>query len=384
MFWLSHRPNRKRDRRKVENRRVVRKGREPKKPMHVLDVQTYSSRELQIKRAAQWRTVLLSTGLILSLVALVSTGRILLNRYLFENPELTVADLEVRTDGILSTSQIVRYARIRKGESMLGLHLDTMRENLLRHPQVRNVRIEREFPGTMRIAVEERFAIAWLSCGEPSIGAYRGGGVLLDEHGVPFVCESLVREYMGLPSIDVPLLRELIPGRKIESEQVLAALELLCTSRQGLFDLNLEILAISCPNPYSMVAKYNNQSDVVFGLSDLKRQVAHFRAAVLHAQSIHKSIASINLLMSRNIPVIYSDPDAVAERQADVEAVVPQSAAGSMPLPSAAPEGGGVANAQPQPPVPVSVSANATATVGAAGEKGRRRSNQIRSILGNQ
>jgi len=320
MFWLSHRPNRKRARRKVENRRLPRKGREPKKAFHVLDAQTFSSRELQLKRAAQFRTILLCSALFLSVIALISTTRILLNKYIFENPELTISNLDVRVDGILSTQQIIQFAQIGKGQGLLSLRLDEIRNNLMAHPQIRNVKIEREFPGTLRIAVEERFAIAWLSSESPSIRPSTSGGVLLDESGVPFVCESLMREYMELPVVHVPRLRELIPGKRMENPQIHVALNLLQESRQALYDLNLEIHAVHAPNPYSIVAKYNNQSKVVFGLSDLPRQVSNLRAATLHAQSINQSIGSINLLMTRNIPVTYIDSavGSLAQRYAPV------------------------------------------------------------------
>ena len=317
MYWLSHRPNRKRTRRKVENRRVPKKGREQKVPLHILDVQTFSTRELQIKRAAQFRTIVLCTTLFLSIIALVATTRILLNKYLFENPELTISRLEVRTDGILPTQQIIRLSGIGSGESILAVNLGRIRQNLRAHPQIKDVKIEREFPGTLRIAVEERFAIAWLSCKDPLVQhplvrQTPGGGVLLDEEGIPFVCETLMREYMGLPIVGVPRLQELVPGKRLDNKQVQVGLALLRKSRQALYDLNLEILAIRAPNSYSIVAEYNNQSNVTFGLNDLDRQVANLRAATLHAQSMNKTIGSINLLMTRNIPVIYGDVSASA------------------------------------------------------------------------
>lgn len=371
MFWLSHKPNRKRARRKVENRRVVKKGREQKKPLHILDAQTFSTRELQIKRAAQFRTVILCTGLFLSVIALVSTAKILLDKYIFKNPELTVTRLEVRSDGILSTQQIVKVAQVGKGQGILSLNLGDIRERLIQHPQIRGVKIEREFPGTLRIAVEERFATAWLSSTFPAIRPSTSGGILLDEDGVPFVCETLMREYMGLPVISISRLLDLEPGKRLENRQVLVALELLRLSRQGLYDLNLEILAIDAPNPYSIVAKYNNQSNVVFGLSDLSRQVSNLRAATLHAQSINKSIASINLLMTRNIPVIYFDS---ANPRMDQQLSMPTyQQAQLVPEP--------VSRPSTAPPTLVAVDDGVSAHP-VRRDSSRDRGSQIRSILG--
>ncbi|MDA0812260.1 MAG: FtsQ-type POTRA domain-containing protein [Verrucomicrobia bacterium] len=240
-----------------------------------------------------------------------------MNKYLFDSPELTITQLEVRSDGVLSTQEIIRLAQIGKGDSILSVNLAQIRENLTKHPQIKNVEIEREFPGTLRIAVEERFGIAWLSCDFPFVKPpperqSPARYILLDEEGIPFVSESLMREYTNLPVVHVPRLQELVPGKRLDNKQIQVALELLYTSRRALYDLNLEILAIHAPNPYSIVAKYNNQSNVVFGLSDLQHQVANLRAATLHAQSMDKAIGSINLLMTRNIPVTYNDGSASA------------------------------------------------------------------------
>ncbi|MGK0188296.1 MAG: hypothetical protein ACI9R3_004088 [Verrucomicrobiales bacterium] len=369
MFWLSHKPNRKRARRKVENRRVVKKGREPKKPLHILDVQAYSTRELQIKRSAQFRTIILCTGLFLSIVALVSTTRILLNKYIFDNPELKVTRLEVRSDGILSTQQIIKVAQVGKGLGILSLNLGEIRERLVQHPQIREVRIEREFPGTLRIAVEERFAIAWLRSEFPQVNPMSSGGILLDEDGVPFVCESLMREYTGLPVVGVSRLQELEPGKRLKNRQVLAALELLHTSRQALYDLNLEILAIHSPNPYSIVAEYNKGANVTFDLSDLSRQVANLRAATLYSQSINKSIASINLLMKRNIPVIYFDSTTprMTRRSAPSSYQLPDPISVPVSRPSTAPR---------------TLVASEESLAPVRREASQDRNNQIRSILG--
>jgi hypothetical protein len=125
---------------------------------------------------------------------------------------------------------------------MLSVNLAQVRENLTRHPQIKNVEIEREFPGTLRIAVKERFGIAWLSCDFPFVkppperqspAIY----ILLDEEGIPFVCESLMREYANLPVVHVSRLQELVPGKRLDNRQIQVALELLYTSRQALYDI---------------------------------------------------------------------------------------------------------------------------------------------------
>ena len=306
MFWLSHKPNRKRVRRRAENKRVSRKRvREEDPHVHILDVQTFSSKELKIKRATQFRRLILSVSLLLSVVAFFATSRILLKKWLFENPELMLSRLEVQTDGILRTATILREAKIEKFAPILSVDLSDARENLLKLPQVKDVAIERTFPDTLKIDVEERFAIAWLGCEYPRIEPLRDG-VMIDEDGVPFVIsENRNIDFKRLPVLSVKRIQKLETGIVVDDEQIKAGLDLLFLSRQALYDLDLEIMAIDAPNPYSLVAKYNNRAIVTFGLNDLNGQIERLRSAIVHAKSLNKTIASINLLMSRNTPVTF-------------------------------------------------------------------------------
>jgi hypothetical protein len=387
MYWLSHRPNRKRGKRKVQNQRLPKKAAAKKNLRHVLDAQVFSKREKRLMRSMKLRALLWSVAVLVSIIAVAVTSRKVVHKYLFWNPELALSQLIVETDGILDRGRILRLARVQENQNLFSIDLDEVRENLLRMPQVQSVAIKRALPGTLRISVEERFAVAWLECKAPMINPKRGPRVLLDREGIPFVCDSFMREYMQLPVVSVQRLQSIVPGTMIESPHVTAALKVLFLSRQALYDYNLEILAIYSPNPYSLVAKYNNGSNVTFGLNDLETQVANLRAALQHAKSINKSIAEINLLLTKNIPLSYTNSPVTNLEDSETSAAANQPPSPQQPSYGQAGHPEQPERAQQDVQVAVVVPTAPVAMAGASLdlEQTRSKRNQtlIRSILGN-
>jgi cell division septal protein FtsQ len=66
----------------------------------------------------------------------------------------------------LSEMDLIRLSQVRKGDSLLTLRLSKVRENLLRYPWIRDVKLLKRFPGRLEIWVEEQSPVALLELNE--------------------------------------------------------------------------------------------------------------------------------------------------------------------------------------------------------------------------
>jgi cell division protein FtsQ len=79
---------------------------------------------------------------------------------LVTSPFLVLERIEVKTDGRLDRQEILHWAGVKPGESLLTLKLDQIRSRIELHPWVKQARLERALPHTLEIRIEERRPIA--------------------------------------------------------------------------------------------------------------------------------------------------------------------------------------------------------------------------------
>lgn len=77
-----------------------------------------------------------------------------------DHPLFAIKRIDVSTDGILTADEILRSARVSTNMNLLALAPGDVRASVESNPLVARARIARQFPSTLRIAVEERVPIA--------------------------------------------------------------------------------------------------------------------------------------------------------------------------------------------------------------------------------
>lgn len=78
------------------------------------------------------------------------------------SPYLAVRTVEVTGQVFSTASRHIRNAGISEGAPMLWIDEESLRQGLLADPWVEAVEIEKEWPGAVRIVIEERFPLAWV------------------------------------------------------------------------------------------------------------------------------------------------------------------------------------------------------------------------------
>lgn len=76
------------------------------------------------------------------------------------SPLLSLRRVEVVTDGVLERRQILQWGEVRVGESLLRVTPQEVRRKLESHPWVERAWVERRFPSSLYIRIQERRPLA--------------------------------------------------------------------------------------------------------------------------------------------------------------------------------------------------------------------------------
>ena len=299
-------------RRKRKNRRLSRG--------HVLDVKLRSDRV----RAARIRLGAMAFGLlfgtVFGLYLLWRIGDWALDRLVYENRAFAIRQIDVQTDGEISVDQLRRWAGVKLGQNLLALNLADVKRNLEMAPMIGSASIERVLPSTLRIRVAEREPIAQVIVLRQRAGGGIGEVVFqLDGQGYAMIplkprqrartADQLDNELpvlTGIATSDVPQ-----PGRRVESPQMLAALQLIsafeCSPMAGLVSLR----RIDVGSEDVLVAVTGQGSAVTFGLKDLDWQLRRWGKIFESGRSMNKVIATLDLAVTNNTPINWMEASVV-------------------------------------------------------------------------
>jgi len=234
-----------------------------------------------------------------------------LKELVYENKAFAIDQIEAQTDGVLSVDQVRRWSGAKIGDNLFALDLERVRRDLRMVSLIESVSVERILPRTLRIRVAEREPLAQLSLIRPR----PGGGVetatfQLDVEGC--VMAPVDSRYYShppaqpldqLPVITGPNGNEVQIGRRIESPQAQAALQLIVafdhSPMAGLVDLKR--IDASCSEV--LVVTTAQGSEVTFGLTNLDGQLRRWAEVYEAGQKMGRAIASLDLAVTNNVPL---------------------------------------------------------------------------------
>jgi len=282
---------------------------------HVLDVKLRSGqvRATRTRLAAMAFGVLFGT--VFGLYLFWRAGQWALDYFVYENPEFAIRRIDVETDGVILPDQLRRWAGVKTGDNLLALDLATVKRNLELVSLIDAVSVERVLPHTLRIRVNEREPVAQVNV--PTADA--SGKIVvtvfeLDADG--YVMQPLDPHLCVMPlaqvSEPVPVITglnafQLQPGRRVDSPQVQAALQLVSTFNTSPMAGLADLQRIDVSAPEILVATTTQGSEITFGLDDFSRQLGRWREIYDAGQRLNKAIAALNLAVTNNIPARWMD-----------------------------------------------------------------------------
>lgn len=231
-----------------------------------------------------------------------------LQRFFWGNPFFDLTDVRVGTDGTLTREQIIHTAAIAEGRNILLTDLAQAQKALTGLPQVERVSVQRTLPGRLDISITERQPIAWvLARGETDPTASEKSW-LIDARGYVMKSRKLMPEYLHFPIISGFETGNLVAGRKVIDLEIQAALELLRVHHHS---TRWPLGRIDVAKGYCLVVTGRNRAQITFGLDHIEQQLARFYR-VLDAAPKDRELLTVNLLVERNTPVTFYDPEAEA------------------------------------------------------------------------
>lgn len=277
-----------------------------RRQQHLLEVSIRRDKERsRMLRHAAGKFLWLLLFAALSAGAWVGT-RELLRRLLWENPTFFLTDVRVTTDGTLTREQIINAGGVVLGSNIFTVDAAEIRTALQRLPQVDRVEVQRSLPHRLEIEVEERQPVAWLTEQADIDPTASDRSFLIDARGFVMKSRKLLPEYLHLPVISGVEIENLAAGQKASSLQIHSALELL---RLNADSTRWQVRNIDIAKQYCMVATDRTHAQITFGLDDIGKQLTKLNRLLEYLEPQHREIQTVNLLVERNIPVTFFEPE---------------------------------------------------------------------------
>jgi cell division septal protein FtsQ len=279
---------------------------------HVLDVKLRSSqvRAVRSRRLALTLGSLFAVGFGLYLAYRI--GGWTLDELVYENKAFALQELDVQTDGVISADQLRRWAGVKLEENLLALDLARVKRDLELVPLVQFASVERILPHTLRIRVVEREPIAQINVprprpnSSPELAVYQ-----IDAAGWVMLPLDPHQRADPVPLLDGLDATHVQPGRRIETRQVQAALQLIVAFEQSPMAGLVELRRIDVSSPETLLVTTGQGSEVTFGLTDLDQQIRRWHDIADMGHRLSKAIATLDLAVSNNVPVRWLEASAL-------------------------------------------------------------------------
>jgi len=281
-----------------------------RRQQHLLDV------KVRARRAAHHRNrrvlvAISKVALGIGLIVGISYGaRIGLDRFFFKNPEYVLSTIALQTDGTLQRDQILKTAGLGEGLNIFSVNLAQVHDRLQQLAQVDEVQVERKMPNEIDIHIVERKPIAWITSERTIADPFvSDAAFLIDARGIVMKEKKLLPEYLALPLISGCSGEALAPGKRVESFEAKAALDLLRLTTTSFMQTRFQIREVDLSKGYCLLVTDKNHSQVMFGFDRLEEQMQRLEQFLVYSDDSDQQIETVNLLVARNTPVTFAKPD---------------------------------------------------------------------------
>ncbi|MCH6256665.1 FtsQ-type POTRA domain-containing protein [Puniceicoccaceae bacterium K14] len=215
---------------------------------------------------------------------------------------LPVESIEINTDGVLSRDYVLNMMELHEGETdLLSLDIDVLKDRLVAIPQVRSAEVERRFPDSLVIEIEEREPVV-------RITARRSTGetlmLLVDGDGQVFEGEDFDTKFLrSLPALGgVSLKRE---GRGYTAVEGMRAVnELLMEAKAIAPHIYRTWRVVSLEDAPNIIVRSKTAKEVIFEPGNYRRSLAQLDYVLdYYRGQLVTNIATIDLTLGKQVPV---------------------------------------------------------------------------------
>ncbi len=273
---------------------------------HLLDVKLRTSQA----RTARLRVAGVCVGIVLLLAGAWRGGEWLLDCLIYKNDAFAIQQIDVQTDGVLTSETIRSWAVVKTGQNLMALDLARVQRALEKQPPIQFAAVERVLPRTLKLTVTEREPIAQTMVTQ----ARPAGGVDqyiydFDEDGytlqpldprwrkAPPPAGEWLPILVGVAGGDVQL------GKQTESPQIRAALQLISELDHSPMAGMVELKTINVAVPEILQVTTSQGAEVTFSLNHFDVQLRRWRLICDQYQKWGRAITWLDLSIANNLPV---------------------------------------------------------------------------------
>jgi len=165
--------------------------------------------------------------------------------------------------------------------------------------------------------VSERRPIAWVAAKGDEDPSSSERSFLIDARGIVLRSRVVLPEYYHLPIISGFETENLVPGKRVPAWEMQAALELV---RLNSDNTRFQARNIDLSKGYCLVVTDQRRAKITFGLDNIEKQLGRLNRYLDRAAVERREIQTVNLIVERNVPVTFHDPEAEAAAAAANEA----------------------------------------------------------------
>jgi cell division septal protein FtsQ len=278
---------------------------------HVLDVKMRSDQVRATRMRLATAAFALIFGTVFGLYLFWRAGEWTLDKFIYENSEFAIQQIDVQTDGKIPEDQIRRWSGVKPGQNLIALDLAAVKRNLEMVSVINSVSVERMLPRTLRIRVAERKAVAQVDvpCADNknglslSIFQLDGNGCVMQPMDPNLRVVSLAQVDSSLPVLTGLSVFQLQPGHCIVSAEALAALKLIQAFDHSPMVGLADFQRVDVSQPQVVIVTTTQGCEITFGLDNLQQQLARWREIYDFGRRTNKTIAAADLAVGNNIPV---------------------------------------------------------------------------------
>ena len=243
---------------------------------------------------------------------------------LLKNPDYNLTELNVETDGILSSEVVLKAADLHKGTNIFFVDLRRAKARVEEMPQVDKVQVTRQLPNRVTIQVNERKPIAWVA---PERASANRDEIVKSSDAYMVDAHSILLPPVQIAQGDyLPIIRNYhgprSSGQEVEGEEIKAALDLLQAQQDSMIAARFQIQDIDLAKHFGLEVTDRNGLQVLFGLDDMDRQLKRLDVDLQVLDQNSQKAQTINLLVQKNVPVTFVTEPAIVPPAPTVAAAV--------------------------------------------------------------
>lgn len=202
-----------------------------------------------------------------------------LSLWIQDNHAFSVKKVVIRGASLLEPQEILQAARVDGQVNVMHADVRTIEQHLSQLPEVKDVRVSRIFPSSLRIEIEERRPVALLI--DNGIWGIDADGILL-----PRFRQGFGYDY---PVITGFRLKKHVPGKRIKNEKLVMLAKFvgeLQAAQPGVYALISEITMNELSGITFLTVEHN--LPVILGTEQLLKRCRKFEAAYQYLLSVEK------------------------------------------------------------------------------------------------